>query len=162
MHFKCGQVCPGRLPAGSRYHAGPVSVAPGTCLPGSAPLPILSALPQWLLPVTGELRDLFYFSMAKSVSPSLGHPSSPLPIFLSWVGYVLLVGSQNFFRCCTINFLSIVHVLNIFLSQISFNLVSRVKFCHVWAFYFYGVKSINLLFYGFCILCLVWEDPPRS
>ena len=45
MHFKCGQVCPGRLPAGSRYHAGPVSVAPGTCMPSHAPLPTLSALP---------------------------------------------------------------------------------------------------------------------
>ena len=84
MHFKCGQVCPGRLPTGSRYHAGPVSVAPGTCIPAVHPFPSSQLRPHWLLPVTGEHRDLFYCSMAKSVSPSLGYP------FLSFGNFSLL------------------------------------------------------------------------
>lgn len=67
----------GTMPVPCLWHQGPAS-------PAVHPFPSFQLCPQWLLPVTGERRDLFYCSMAKSVSPSLGYP------FLSFAHFSLL------------------------------------------------------------------------
>ena len=65
------------MPVPCLWHQGPAC-------PAMHPFPPFQLCPQWLLLVTGELRDLSYSSVAKSVSPSLGHP------FLSFAHFSLV------------------------------------------------------------------------